>query len=208
MSAVTIAMIDQRLKPSASQIQLKTPVHHTIIANAQLPLAKVLSKAVTWLGNRKIDTLKICAHGVVITDPRTHAQLYTIDFCTEGITASSATAFSALKGKFKGTTLPGIELIACGSTDTAQQSSKVLIGQGIALCQAMANAAGAVVKASPDVQSVGEQTLRANPGDPTSMATEVVINPGPWEGRVWYFRPGKRGPFTHGTTGYRAASVR
>jgi len=208
MSAVTIAMIDRRINKSADVLKLKEPIDKTIVVDAKTSLKAALQQVKTWTGNRKITVLKILAHGVVVTDPNTRAQMYLIDFCKDGISAATAPMFSVLKGRFRSTTLPGIELIACGATDsgvTAQ--SKVTISQGISLCQGVANGAGTVVKASPDVQNVGERTTRASP-DPRVMTKKVVINPGPWEGRIWYFRPGRRAPYVRSANTYKPVRVR
>lgn len=207
MAAVKIAMIDKRVNSRADVLRLKEPVDHTLIVDASKPLKTALTEAATWAGNRKIEVLKIVAHGVTTTDPKSRLQAYSIAFCKEEITARTAAAFAVLKAKFQSTTLPGIELIACGSTESGGTASKTLISQGIALCQAVANAAGAVVKASPEVQTVGERTMRAST-DPRVMKIKVVINPGPWEGRVWYFRPNQRGPYVRKAGSYKRAQVR
>lgn len=208
MSTVTIAMIDSRVSKGADILKLKEPVDKTIVVDAKTSLKAALKQVKTWTGNRKISVLKILAHGVVVTDPNTRLQMYLIDFCKDGITAATASMFSGLKGCFRSTVLPGIELIACGATDTgASGQSKITISQGISLCQGVANAAGTVVKASPDVQNIGVRTMRAS-RDPRVMSKKVVLNPGPWEGRIWYFRPGRRAPYVRGSNTYKRAQVR
>ncbi|MCA8906896.1 MAG: hypothetical protein KDA64_03220 [Rhodospirillaceae bacterium] len=197
MAGVTVSVIDRRIEGRTYQAySLKVPRATSFTVDAATGIVKLMTDIKTWLGARKISTLTMVGHGISGKDGRTGAQVYVYEICKEYLTEFSAPAFGILKGRFASKTVPGIELISCGPSGSQKSVllDKALISQGVKICQAIANAAGTAVRASPDTQIYGSSmqsmATAANP-----LARRLVVNPGPWEGKVWTFLPGKSGPY-------------
>lgn len=197
MAGMTVSVIDRRIESRTyASYGLKVPRTTSFTVDAATGIVKLMTDIKTWLGSRRIATLTLVGHGISGKDARTGAQIYVYEICKEYITEFSAPAFGILKGKFASRTVPGIELISCGPSGSQKSVllDKALISQGVKICQAVANAAGTAVRASPDTQLYGSSMVSmATAADP--LARRLVVNPGPWEGKVWTFLPGKSGPY-------------
>jgi hypothetical protein len=154
------------------------------------------------LGSDKIGLLTILAHGYF--DPGQATEGIGIEFGEDDILISNVQElFGRFHGKFQ-STQRGIDIIGCavagGEVFSRAQPLRACIPDGIALCQFIADTAGTAVKASPDIQNLAQIIRTERAGHkfvggqmtPTSTATVVDVEPGPWEGRVWNFYPHRR----------------
>jgi hypothetical protein len=152
------------------------------------------------LGSDKIGLLTILAHGYFDPGPATEG--IGIEFGEDDILISNVQElFSRFQGKFQ-STRHGINIIGCAVAggevfSRPQGPLPACIADGIALCQFIADTAGTAVRASPDIQNLAAIIRSERAGHtfdggqmvPTSTATVVDVDPGPWEGRVWNFYP-------------------
>ena len=157
-------------------------------------LAALFDRVLAGLGGDTIEMLSIYAHGYVMKDAR--GQLhggYGIAIGSEDIVPDNAASlFGRFKGRFANPVL-GIELVGCqvAVRSSVKTATAVEVGDGVALCRAIAVAAGTCVRASSDSQkfdTVAEFTaIVADPAAPLGRGTRsgTVIDPGPWEGNTW-----------------------
>ena len=205
--SVRYAVIDKRVQTgSVSKIRLTTPVNWTFNVDGSSGLLTVLKDIKKKAGKKKISVLTLVAHGETVRDEASGGYYYTLEFCRERVQIHTAVEFRLLAGCFASARQVGIELLACGSQnnqDTAKLGpavSKTLISQGIKLAQTIADTTGTVVRASPDTQKVGI-SVRQDRSDPSVLRQNAKVNPGPWDGREWYFFPKGRTPFEKTTSG-------
>ena len=205
--SVRYAVIDKRVQTgSVSKIGLTTPVNWTFNVDGATGLLTVLKDIKKKTGKNKISVLTLVAHGETVQDQASGGYYYTLEFCKERVHIHTAVAFKLLAGCFASSRQVGVELLACGSHNSPNTAklgpavSKTLISQGIKLAQTIADATGAVVRASPDTQKVGI-SVRQDRSNPSVLRQKATVNPGPWEGREWYFFPKGRTPFRKTTGG-------
>ena len=201
--AVHVAVIDKRVHTgTVSSVKLNYAVDKTINVDASTSLSDTLKAIKRYAGTRKLKLLTLVSHGEVVKDAASGGQYYTLEFCRERVQIYTAKWFRLLAGCFLSKRLVGIELVACGSQGgSASTSGRALISQGITMAQTMANAAGAVVRASPDTQLV-RYSVRQDRSQPRVIRQAVTVTPGQWEGRVWYFFPKKTTPYRKTSAGF------
>ena len=203
---VQIAAIDKRVHSGAvSSVRLNYSVDKTFNVDGSTPLLTLLKDIKRYVGARKIKRLTLVAHGEVVLDSTSGGKYYTLEFCKELVQIYTANGFSLLAGCFASKRVVGIDIIACGSQDGSARPATVLnralISQGIKMAQSIADAAGTVVRASPDTQLV-KYKVRQDRSNPSMIQKKVTITPGEWEKRVWYFFPKKAKPFCKTDTGF------
>ena len=153
------------------------------------------------LGGDRIQLLTLLAHGYY--DASTSMEGLGIQFGKDDIEIGNVgRLFGRFRGRFQ-SKAHGIELIGCSVAGaevfSPAQQRRVCIAGGTALCQFIADTAGTAVRASPDVQDLAQRVKASRLGHkyvdgrmvPDEAATDVEVDPGPWEGRVWNFYPGK-----------------
>ena len=202
---VQIAAIDKRVHSGASSVRLNYSVDKTFNVDGSKPLLTLLKDVKTYVGARKIKRLILVAHGQVVLDSTSGGKYYTLQFCQELVQIYTANGFGLLAGCFASKRAVGIDIIACGSQDGPARSAtaldRALISQGIKMAQSIADAAGTVVRASPDTQLV-KYSVRQDRSNPSKIQKKVTVTPGEWEKRVWYFFPKKAKPFHKTETGF------
>ena len=197
MANITVAVIDRRLeKYSFVDFAMKRRRTKKFVVDQNYKITTLMQNIKKACGSNKIAQLTFVGHGLVGPDANSGNKVYVLQICKEYIHEYVASAFGQLKGMFVSRTVPGIEFVSCGPRGSggSKQSDRALISQGIRMCQAVANAAGTPVRASPDTQDYGLAMVNAGTANP--LDREAIVNPGQWEGRVWTFLPGKRGPRT------------
>jgi len=157
-------------------------------------LAGLFDRILTELDGGMIEMLSIYAHGYVEEDARHRMHGgYGIVIGLEDILPGNAAAlFGRFKGDFAKPVL-GIELVGCkvAVRSAVKIGATVAVGDGVALCRAIATAAGTCVRASSEAQkfdAVAEfTTIVADKTSPLgrSMQSGTVVDPGPWEGNTW-----------------------
>jgi hypothetical protein len=145
------------------------------------------------LGSDKIEMLSIYAHGIAMEDKTGIHGGFGIELGSEDITLANADSlFRRFNGKFQSALL-GIELVGCAVAEKSKvgPANQVSVGDGIALCEAIAAAAGTCVRASSSAQRFDEiSQFTTSVPDRTTVVGRVsrdgvVMDPGPWEGNVW-----------------------
>jgi hypothetical protein len=198
MATINVTLLDSR----AGKI-LANPKPDDLVVGPTDSMVKVFDDLGNKFGKsgKKIGVLAIIAHGYVdyAADGATLGG-FGIVFCKEDILESNAKEFKRLRNVFASRDNVGIELIGCSVADksTVMTQGTPTVGNGVRLCQTIADSAQAWVRVSPDDQQIGGGvTRRRKPG--TSFEVEEVelpINPGPWEGAVWIFKPGGKEKWT------------
>ena len=200
---VHVAIIDKRVHTGAvASVKLNYAVDNTMNVDGSVSLSDTLKAIKRYVGNRKLKLLTLVSHGEVVKDATSGSQYYTLELCRERVQVYTAKWFRLLAGCFMSKRLVGIELIACGSQGgSASTSNRALISQGIKMAQTIADAAGAVVRASPDTQLV-HYSVQQDRSQPNIIRQALTVTPGQWEGRVWYFFPKKTVPYRKTTAGF------
>ena len=185
-----IVVIDSRLAQDV--INYGPSPHQTIVVGETTPMPDMMRQikdAVDYPRN-KIGMLIIAAHGYAErgVDGKTHDG-FGMQLCKEDLDMASVHFFRALDGLFESHEL-GITLLGCGVA--AQERVTVAggeskLGFGEKLCKAIALATSTGVMASSNVQDVafGKVTQRVK----GRIVTVDATDPGPWEGKVWIFKP-------------------
>jgi hypothetical protein len=193
MATINVTLLDTR----AGKVLANQKPDDRVLgpADSMIKVFDDLGRKFGKTGN-KIGILGIIAHGYVefAADGSTLGG-FGIQFCSEDILEGNVREFDRLRRAFVSRSSVGIELIGCSvaATSTAPTPGTPTVGDGVRLCQMMADAAQTCVRVSPDDQQIGGGlTRRRKPGTNSIEIEEVElpINPGPWEGRVWVFKPG------------------
>ena len=156
----------------------------------------------------KIDTLIIMSHGFYETDLQgAHQFGFGVELGRQSLRLSNAAALlGRLHGKFASAGR-GIELRGCGVAvkSTVQTGTReavvVKVGDGVALCQLIANVTGTGVLASSDRQpgSCGQFRVTGTQRngkvlDEVNEVRQAACTLDPWSGKVWLFTPNATRP--------------
>lgn len=206
MSGVVVRIIDTRMGRS-----FKTPASFDFVCGPDTPMKQLFADVKKKCGARKIGSLQILSHAIYVPEATIKSTEYPegfierfgfgVEFCSEGIHEATADNFSIFKGMFAAPR--GISLQGCGvaATSTVLRSVGHLhfirIGDGAALCQKIADAAGTGVVASSDPQpgpcDVEVRTYKVRNGGSVDIVEEKgppeKCEAGPWVGNVWLFSP-------------------
>ncbi len=178
--------------PPLVKFQNPSPFFYPIGPQDSLP--DLFDKVLDDVGAEKIEMLSIYAHGYARKDPagKPHGG-YGMQVGKDDIQPDNATSlFARFRGHFANPLL-GIELVGCevAVRSAVRTATAVAVGDGVALCRAIAVAAGTCVRASTGKQNFDTVAtftkVVPNPAAPLSREVQsgTVVNPGPWEGNTW-----------------------
>ncbi|HZF32401.1 MAG TPA: hypothetical protein VE914_01225 [Candidatus Angelobacter sp.] len=211
MPGIVIRIIDTRVGRS-----FKNPTQFDFACGAETRMNDLFAEIKKKCGARKIGSLQILSHAIyepesTIKSPENKEGIierfgFGVSFCSEGINEGTAGNFSAFRGMFA--SARGIFLQGCGvaATSTALKGVGhlhfVKVGDGAALCQKIADAAGTGVVASSDPQpgpcDVETRTYKVRSGYDVKIIEEtgppMNCEAGPWNGNVWLFSPKAKAP--------------
>ena len=199
--AVRIGIADVRIAWSDEQAEAGSgpllklvhpqPTFYTMGPKDDVP--DLFDRVIKDLGANQIELLSIYAHGYGERDVTGLHGGYGIELGKDHVTIDNAEKlFARFNGKFLDPQL-GIELVGCevAARSKVKVGNTIRIGDGVKLCQTIAGAAGACVRASSSMQAftpIGEFTkVVPDPSSPVGRSSQsgVEIDPGPWEGKVW-----------------------
>lgn len=200
---LVVRIIDERVGMSFDPA---LPGDITVRADTDLneTFAEVADRAYT----QKIETLLIMSHGFYETGSDGHHYYgFGIELGRQNLKLDTVEGLMGrLAGKFAGATR-GIELRGCGVAvkSTVRQGPRqavvVKVGDGIALCQKIADVCGTGVLASSDEQPGDCGVVRLTGTLRNGQAlqqVEIVRNQectlGTWSGKVWLFTPRSTAP--------------
>ncbi|MBC7430681.1 MAG: hypothetical protein H7345_01300 [Rubritepida sp.] len=195
MAGIEIRVIDRRLGES-----FDPPKPHDLVVGPNSDLDLLFADIFDQSHGTLIENLILMSHALYQPDAGgQHHFGFGIELGKQNITLVNAAGFfSRLAHRFA-SNLRGIELRGCGVAAYSRvvgAAGVVAVGDGLSLCQAIANAAQTGVLASPKAQS-GECKVTPTAGMRRSGAT---ITPtadtevgrctlGSWTGQVWNFLP-------------------
>ena len=203
MAGLMIRIIDSRVGKSFDP-PLPTDIVCGPRSDLELVFADVLDQAFT----RKIGTMIIMSHAFYETDDTGAERFgFGVELGRQNIYLHNAAAlFGRFAGKFA-EPKRGIELRGCGPaarsefTATRGGAPMLRVGDGIQLCQLIADSAMTGVRASSDAQPgicrvvPTSRTTRSGASITTSSGDEVALcKEGVWSGNVWQFSPNATAP--------------
>jgi len=197
---VRIGWSEEELKrekgPALIRFKNPSPFFYAIRPADSLP--DLFDKVLADAGTEKIEMLSIYAHGYAELDPAGNPHGgYGLQIGARDIKpGNAASLFARFKGHFANPTL-GIELVGCevAVRSSVKTAAGVAVGDGVALCRTIAEAAGTCVRASSDKQKFDTvatfDKVVANPAAPLGKDSQsgTVMDPGPWEGNTWIICP-------------------
>ena len=211
MSGLVIRVIDTRMGRS-----FKNPAPFDFVCGPETEMTKLFADIKKRCGAKKIASLQILSHAFYVPESTIKSKEnpdgaierfgFGVQFCSEGINEETAGNFSAFRGMFasaRGISLQGCAVAATSTViKTVGHFHFVRIGDGAALCQKIADAAGTGVVASSDPQpgpcDVEFRTYKVRNGAKVEMIEEksppMNCEAGPWSGNVWLFTPKGKAP--------------
>ena len=198
MAGLVVRIIDKRVGRS-----FDPPLSTDIVCGPATDLNDIFAQVADMAYAKKIETLLIMSHGFYNLDDKGRERYgFGIELGQQNLKMGNVEAMlGRLAGRFASAGR-GIELRGCGaaarSEFTVHHGGKplVLVGDGIALCQRIADVTGTGVLASSDEQPgpcrvvPAGQPTRINGNVGTTPDSEMALCPvGVWEGKVWLFTP-------------------
>jgi hypothetical protein len=199
MALIKVTAIDSRLLEDEGNQPVLThqaPMHFTV--NKDTVLEEFFKAIRRKVDKNFVTMMSFYAHSMVryqfeyINDPRlkwanpygAYFGGYGMKFCKEWIIKATAHHFKILAPLFEKGGI--IELVACSianapDTYAAPDTRNIFTGDGIETLQAVAKAAHAAVRASPDPQIYSHRFR--------SRDKQEVFNFGKWDGQVFLFDP-------------------
>ena len=195
MAGIVIRVIDRRVGHS-----FDPPLPRDLVVGPKSDLNLLFADIFDQADGTRIETLILMSHAFYQPDAQgMHHVGFGIELGQQNITLDNAAGFfSRLANRFA-SDLRGIELRGCGAAAYSRvvgAAGIVAVGDGLSLCQAIANAARTGVLASPEAQP-GECQVMPTAGMRRSGATITPIAHtevgrcalGSWTGQVWTFVP-------------------
>jgi hypothetical protein len=186
---MNIVVIDKRLAEDV--VNFGAPSHQLIRVDGATPMPNMMRQirnAVDY-PKSKIRMLIIAAHGYAeeAIDKTTHDG-FGMQLCQEDLDMNSVHFFRMLDGLFESHEL-GITLLGCGVAAQKRVMTKngPKMGFGEKLCKAICAGTATGVMASTSVQKIFQGQITQRIRD--QIETVTALDPGPWEGDVWIFRP-------------------
>lgn len=197
---VVVRVIDERVGLSFSAAGPRD-----VLCKKQTALKPFFEGIVRDLGGTKMSLLLLMTHAFYEPDPVDggHRYGFGIELGTEGLHNGRLDMLLPLVGHFVPRAI--IELRGCGvavKSAFGPRSAPTRVGDGVALCQEIADLTRCFVIASSDeqpgscVQVTGESTQRGPSGLPETKTITTVekCDVGTWTGNVWRFTPGQGRP--------------
>ncbi len=195
---VVIRVIDERVGRN-----FVAPTANDHLCTATTALKPFFEGIVAKLGSDKIALLLLMTHAFYNVDPSDggHRYGFGVELGAEGLHNGALDVLSPLVGKFAPRAV--IELRGCGvAVKSVITTPRMKVGNGIALCQEIADLTRAIVIASSDEQpgtceKVIMETTKRGPNGYFVTETATTVEKcaiGDWTGQVWHFTPGAATP--------------
>lgn len=195
MAGIVIRVIDKRVGYS-----FDPPLPRDLVVGAKTDLNLLFADILDQADGTRIETLILMSHAFYHLDAKGVERFgFGIQLGQQDIRLDNVAGFfSKLAGRFA-SEKRGIELRGCGAaaySKVVSDAGVVSVGDGLSLCQAIANAARTGVLASPDAQpglchvvpSAG--LTRSGATLTPTTGTEIgYCEVGSWTGQVWTFTP-------------------